>query len=169
MPDIYTRTHVATQLSSSPTLLCIPNIVQMYLKNDSVANVLTPSFLRGILTEADWMNWYKQQLCLGDITPLQELMPAAYITLARMPTNPSNQMTGTKRVVDTKDLTVAIDKVVTTKPDSQYIAIFNKSIDDVSAAELSNVLNRELLLSIGIDVYAKINRGSLFKNALILA
>lgn len=165
----HSSTRVEAQLSNPPTVLYIPTIVQMFMKNNSMATVLQPAFLVGVLTEADWTSWYIQQKRLGDMTELLKLMPDCYIAYMEKLTNSPNLMTGTNTVTDTRVLEVAINRVATSSPDSRFIALFNKEIDSVSDSELLAELNRGLLVLTGVEVYARINRGYIFKNAMMMA
>lgn len=170
MANNYTATHVASQLSTPPTLLFIPQQVAHYFSFNPKVTVITPEFLNTVCDEDLWLYWYEQQLRFGDLTPLIALMPTAFYNLAQSKKYTTNKVTNTTVCdTDTTALEVTINIVTSTKADSQYIAMFNMDISTVSEQELQTVLSGGLLQLVGVDVYARVNRGNIFKQSLLMA
>ena len=166
-------THVDANLSTGPELLIIPKSVQLVRGNKSFKQLLDPSFLITVLTESMWYEWYLNQKQLGNLAPLYRIMPEFYIPAFSSPTQNAafmpNLLTGEDDVPDTTPLECSITMHYTGKADSLYIVTFNKDVTKLPPNELTNALHRGLLVHVGVESYARINSGHIFKEAMSLA
>jgi hypothetical protein len=166
-------THVDANISAGPELLVIPKSVQLLRGNLRYNELLNPDFLIMSLTETMWYEWYLAQKAVGNLDALYRIMPSIYVPTFSDPKTSSlfmpNLLMGEDTVSDTTPLELTITMVRSTKADSLYIALFNKSIVSIPPNELITALNRGLLVHVGVDSYARINSGHIFKSAMALA
>lgn len=161
---------VDCNINSSPSLLVIPKVLHDHVKAYPLAGVLDKDFLLSMLSEDGWKNWYLQQKVLGDLSVLYDYMPEYYITYFNKLADSANLLKdGEAGVPDTNALTVSFHKVASLKADSLHVAMFNKDISRLPSNELITTLNRGLLRYVGVEVYARINRGYIFKSAMMAA
>ena len=166
-------THVDANLSKGPDLLVIPKSVQLLRGNLSYPQLLNKDFLLASLTETMWYEWFLNQRFLGNLAPLYKLMPEIYIPLFTDPKSNAllmpNLLMGEDDVPDTTPLEALVTMLRSSVADSLYIVMFNKDISSIPPNELTNALNRGLLVHVGVDSYARINSGHIFKSAMSLA
>jgi hypothetical protein len=123
-----------------------------------------------MLSEDEWKSWYMQQKLLGDISILYEYMPDIYVNYFSKLAESANLLKDAEAgVLDTNDLKVSFRKVASLKADSLHAAMFNKNISALPSNELITTLSRGLLKYVGVEVYARINRGYIFKSAMTMA
>lgn len=157
-------------ISTGPALLVIPKVLHAQVATHSLADVLNKEFLLSMLSEDEWRSWYMQQRTLGDLAPLYEYMPEIYINFFSKATGAANLLKGAEAdELDTSELVVSFRKAASLKADSLHVAMFNKDISKLPSNELITTLNGGLLKYVGVEVYARINRGYIFKQAMTIA